>query len=162
MASKIKELLRQTDNVLIFDIDGVLAVQEWGEYNHFDLTDNEWSIMAATQSNFYTKEYVSPKMQDYLKDKDKSRTYVISKSYTKNEDESKAYFANTFYGIPRENIIMVRDDAAKVDKLIEIMKKYPDLPRYKIIMIEDTVRVLNDVREKTNCATVHISSFLDL
>ena len=30
--SKIKELLRADDSVLVFDIDGVLALSEFGDY----------------------------------------------------------------------------------------------------------------------------------
>ena len=45
---------------------------------------------------------------------------------------------------------------------MRIREKYPELPNYKIIMVEDTVKVLDAIKEKTGCATVHISSFLDL
>ena len=42
--SQIKRLLQESDIVRVFDVDGVLALQEWGEYNHFDLSDEEWAI----------------------------------------------------------------------------------------------------------------------
>ena len=40
--SRIKELLKDNNSVLVFDVDGVLAVLEFGERNHFGLNDEEW------------------------------------------------------------------------------------------------------------------------
>ena len=160
--SKIKQLLKENDNVLVFDVDGVLAVQEWGEYNHFDMTDGDWSIMSLNDHYFYTEKFVSKKMQDYLKDKDMSKVYVITKSYTSNEDESKVYFCNQYYNIPKEHVFTVKSDEEKLSVFKDIANKYPDTIPHKIIMVEDTVSILNEIRENTPYSTVHISSFLDL
>jgi len=160
--SKIKNLLKETDNVLVFDVDGVLAVQEWGEYNHFDLTDEEWAKMSLNDYHFYTEEFVSKKMQNYLKDKDMSKVFVITKSYTPNEDESKIYFCNKYYNIPKDHIFTVKSNEAKLDVLIKISKAFPNINPHKILMIEDTVSILNDIKENTNFSTIHISSFLDI
>ena len=162
--SKIKELLHQNDNILVFDMDGVLAVMEWGEYNHFDDTDDEWikTHNHHTGSNIYTEQYVSKRMQDYLKDKNKNNVFVISKAFTEVERESKIIFAYKYYGIPKENCFFVEDNDKKASVLNDIIKKYPEVPKYKIVMVEDTTAILNDIKEKVGCSTVHISSFLDL
>ncbi|MBR3280791.1 MAG: hypothetical protein IKI57_02935 [Clostridia bacterium] len=160
--SKIKQLLMEKDNVIVMDVDGVLALQEWGEYNHFDLSDEEWSVMANEQEHFYGEELVSKKMQAYLADKDPDLLFVISKAYTKNEDESKVYYCSTYYPIPRDHIFFVRSDKEKVEVFKKIIAMFPNVPNHKKIMIEDTVSILNDIKEQTGCATVHISSFLDL
>ena len=160
--SKIKQLLLEKDNVLVMDVDGVLALQEWGEYNHFDLSDEEWSIMANKEKHFYGENLVSRRMQDYLSDKDPNLLFVISKAYTENEDESKVYFCHEYYWIPEDHIFFVRSDAEKVEVFKKIVAMFPNLPKHKIIMIEDTVSILNDIKEQTDCSTVHISSFLDL
>jgi len=160
--SKIKQLLMEKDNVLVLDVDGVLALQEWGEYNHFDLSDEEWTVMATEQKHFYREELVSKKMQSYLSDKDPDLLFVISKAYTENEDESKVYFCNNYYRIPKDHIFFVRSDSQKVEVFKKIIAMFPNVPKHKKIMIEDTVSILNDVKEQTGCSTVHISSFIDL
>ena len=76
--SKIKELLKDKESVLVFDIDGVLALMEWGEYNHYNDNDEEWNKMCAEGINTYTENKVSKKMQDFLKNKDMNRIYVIT------------------------------------------------------------------------------------
>ena len=43
--SKIRELLKDPRSVLVFDVDGVLAVMEWGEYNHYGEDDETWANM---------------------------------------------------------------------------------------------------------------------
>ena len=160
--SQIKRLLQESDIVRVFDVDGVLALQEWGEYNHFDLSDEEWAIMANEKKHFYGPHLVSKKMQNYLSDKDKDRTFVISKAYTDNEDESKVFFCTEYYGIPEDHIFFVRSDREKVEVFKKIIALFPELPKHKFVMIEDTVSILNDIKEQTGCSTVHISSFLDL
>ena len=160
--SKIKQLLMEKDNILVMDVDGVLALQEWGEYNHFDLSDEEWTVMATEQKHFYGEHLVSKKMQAYLSDKDPEKLFVISKAYTDNEDESKVYFCHTYYNVPEEHIFFVRSDSEKVEVFKKIIAMFPAVPKHKKIMIEDTVSILNDVKEQTGCSTVHISSFIDL
>ena len=78
--SKIKKLLQDKDSVLVFDVDGVLAVMEFGEHNHYTLDEEEWYKANLSGKNFYTKEKVSKKMQDFLSKKDKQRVYVITKA----------------------------------------------------------------------------------
>ncbi len=160
--SKIKDLLREKDNVLVFDMDGVLAIMEWGEYNHFDDTDDEWVKTHNTATNLYTEQYVSKRMQDYLADKNKSDVYVISKAFTDAERNSKIEFAFKYYGIPKENSYFVESNEEKVNVLSDIINNHPNVEKRKIVMIEDTTSILNEVKEKLGCSTVHISSFLDL
>ena len=44
----------------------------------------------------------------------------------------------------------------------KIKEKYPQLNSKKIVMIDDTVDILNEIMEKTDFSTAHISSFLDI
>ena len=159
--SKIKEIINDKESVLVFDIDGVLAIMEWGEYNHYGEDDETWSKKYQKRENFYTKQYVSKRMQRFLKDRDKNRIYVITKAFSENEAEDKKDFAYDFYGIPRDHVFYVESNLDKTDTLIKIKEKYPDLPDRKFVMIDDTVEVLTDVMDKTGFTTVHISSFLD-
>lgn len=159
--SKIKEVLNDDESVLVFDIDGVLAVMEWGEYTHYGEDDETWTKMYENNTNFYTEDFVCKRMQEFLKDKDKSKIYVITKAFCKNEEEDKKNFVNTFYGIPKEHVYAVKNNLDKTGVLINIKKEYPGLSEHKLVMIDDTVEVLTDIMEKTGFSTAHISSFLD-
>ena len=158
----IKELLEDKEAVIAFDIDGVLAKIEWDEYNHFLYNDEEWGRACEEGKVEYGEDKVIKKIQDFLLKKDISRIYVVSRITSEAEIKMKIEFANKYYNIPKENIYFVRHNKEKVEKLFEIKKNYPELDNYKLAMVDDTVIVLNDILEKSDFSTVHISSFLDL
>lgn len=160
--SKIKELLNDKNNILVFDVDGVLATMEWGEYNHYELNDDEWTKLCEEGKNCYNENCVVKKMQEFLKDKNTNNIYVITKVGNNNEGEFKKEFVNKYYGIPQENVYFVEKDSDKKTRLLEIKQKYKEIDDYRIVMIEDSVNVLNDIMNNTNFSTVHVSSFLDV
>jgi len=160
--SKIRELLKEKESVLVFDVDGVLALMEWGKYNHYALNDEEWTKACEDGMNFYTEDKVSNKMKQFFKGKDMSRIYVITTVGNNNEGEFKKKFVNKYYNILKENVYYVQKNSDKTNKLVEIKQKYPELEDYKIVMIDDTVDILNDIMEKTKFSTAHISSFLEI
>ena len=160
--SRIKELIKDKESVLAFDVDGVLAILEFGEYSHFIYNDEEWDKANNDGNNYYTDEKVSKKMQAFLKEKDMDRIYVITKATSLKEFEFKKDYLNRNYNIKMENMYYVDDDTNKKDKMKIIKEKYKDLPDYKMIMIDDSVTVLSDVMNNTDFSTAHISSFLDL
>jgi len=160
--SKIKELLNDKDTVLAFDVDGVLAVLEFGDYHHFAMNDDVWIEAVNNGAEFYGEDKVSKKMQDYLKTRNMNNVYVITKSYGDAEDNMKRDYLMKYYNILNENIYYVREELEKKYKLNEIKSKYPNLEDKKIVIIDDTVNILNDVMDNTNYSTVHISSFLDI
>ena len=160
--SKIKELLRDQNTVLAFDMDGVLALMEFGEYNHFDMTEEAWQEASLTDENFYTDDKVIKKMQDYLATRNMDNIYVISKRYTPNEEKSKVSFLVKNYKIKKENIYFVEKNIEKIDVLKQIKELHSEIEDYQLGMVEDTVEVLDNVRDKTGFSTIHISSFIDL
>ena len=160
--SKIKELLNDKESVLVFDVDGVLALLELGEYNHFSLNDEEWFKECERGINYYTENKVINKMKNFLNSKDMNRIYVVTVIGHNNEWEFKKEFANKYYNIIKENVYCVKKNSEKKDILLKIKEKYPTIEEYKVVMIDDTVAVLNDIMENTNFSTVHISSFLDI
>ena len=160
--SKIHEVLSDDSSVLVFDVDGVLAVLEWGEYNHFGEDDETWANMYKEGQYLYTSQYVVKKMQDFLKNKDKNKVYVISKVYTDFELEDKKHFANEFYNIPKEHVFAVRNNDEKAMVMDRIKALHPDVPNHNIVMIDDTPDVLTYIMEHTKYSTAHISSFLDM
>ena len=160
---KIEKLLKDEESVLVFDIDGVLALLEFDDYHHFYGNDKEWYEECSRGVNHYTEDKAIKKMQDFFKTKkDMSRIYVITAIGHNNESEFKKEFANKYYNIPKENVYFVQKNSEKKEKLIEIKNNYPDIEDYRIVMIDDTISILNDIMENTKFSTVHISSFLDI
>ncbi len=160
--SRIKELLKDKDSILAFDVDGVLAILEFGERNHYYASDEEWDKLVDSGINYYTEDKVSKKMQEFLKDIDKNRVYVITQIGTDKEGIYKKEYAVKYYGIKPENIYFVYRNNDKISKLNEIRNKHPEAEDYQVIMIDDTPDVLTDVQLKTKYSTAHISSFLDI
>lgn len=160
--SEIKRLLHDKDSVLVFDVDGVLAVMEFGEHNHYTLDEEEWYKANLSGKTFYTKEKVSKKMQDFLSKKDKQRIYVVTKATSIEEFNNKKCFVNKNYDIDIKNVYLVGKGTEKKEKLKEIKRIYKTLPDYKLVIVDDSESILNDVMDNTKFSTVHISSFLDL
>lgn len=160
--NRIKELLNDKDSILVFDVDGVLAVLEFGEHNHYYFSDEEWDKFVSDGNNTYTEDKVSKKMQKFLKNKDKKRIYVITAIGVNKEGEYKKEYVNKYYGILPENVYYVDRNNDKASKLVEIRKLHPEISDEKIIMIDDTPDILTDIQLKTDFSTAHISSFLDI
>ena len=160
--SKIRELLEDKNSVLVFDVDGVLALMEWGEYNHYAMNDDDWTQACADGANYYTEDKVCKKMQRFLEGKDKNRIYVITTIGHNNEGVFKREYVNKYYGIPKDNVYYVKKNIEKTSQLRAIKDKYEELEDRYIVMVDDTVDILNDVMANTGFSTVHISSFLDM
>ena len=101
-------------------------------------------------------------MQDFLKNKDMNRIYVITTVGTENEIKFKKDYVQKYYNIPKENIYCVEHNSQKTKELKTIKENYPEIEDYKMVMIDDTVEILTDIMENTNFSTAHISSFLDI
>ncbi len=160
--SRIKELLKDKDSILAFDVDGVLAILEFGERNHYYASDEEWDKLVDSGINYYTEDKVSKKMQEFLKTKDKSKVYVITCIGVNKEGEYKKEYLNKYYGILKENVYFVNKNREKTSELIKIRNMNPNVPDEKIILIDDTAEILCDVQDNTNYSTAHVSSFLDI
>ncbi len=159
--SKIKELLNDINSILVFDVDGVLATMEFGQRNHF-LTDEEWDICLKNEENVYIQDRVSKRLQNFIKERNINNIYVLTRVNADIEIEYKKEFVNKYYNILKDNVYCVKNDSEKVNKIIEIRNKHPEVMDENIIMIDDTVDVLNDILCNTNYSTAHISSFMDI
>ena len=160
MKSKIQDLLKDKKSILVFDVDGVLAPIEDGGYNHYSDSDEEWSKKLETEIDFYSKVRPIKIMQDYLKDKDMERVYVITKVMHNKEFLQKQSFLKKNYNIKEDNCYMVFKDRDKLLILEEIKDNYPDLEYHYIVFVEDTVENLTYVMNNSNFSTVHITSFM--
>ena len=161
--SRIKELLNDKNSILVFDVDGVLALLEFGERTHYEMNDELWKEANEKGVNYYTEDKVSKKMQKFLKNKNMDNIYVITTVLdTSKEGEFKKEYVNKYYNIKKENVIYVKNNTEKTPTIIKIKEKYPKLLDEQIIMIDDTTDILSNIMEHTNFSTAHISSFLDI
>ena len=160
MNSKIQDLLKDEKSILVFDVDGVLAPIEYGEYNHYCFDDEEWARQLERGIDFYSKVKPIKTMQRFLKDKNMDNIYVITLVMNNQEFHQKLTFLRKNYNIKEDNCYMVFKDRDKLLLLNEIKEKYPDLEDKYIVFIEDTVSNLSYVMENSNYSTVHISSFM--
>lgn len=159
--TEIRKLLNDEKSIFAFDIDGVLAIMEWGDHNHYTLAGEEFKKACEESVIEFGEDKVSKTMLRFMQGKDKNRMYVITKVYSDREGEFKKVFAKKYYGIPEENFYCVRENREKVDVLNIIKDKHNNIADRSIIMIDDSTDVLNEVVKRTDYSTVHISSFLD-
>ncbi len=160
MKSKIQQLLKDEKSVLVFDVDGVLAPIEYGEYNHYNDNDEEWAKKLESGVDFYSKVKPFKTIQNYLKKRNMNNIYVITKVMNNQEFLQKQSFLKKNYNIKEDNCYMVFKDRDKLLMLEEIKDKYPDLEDYYIVFIEDTVDNLTYVMNNSKFSTVHITSFM--
>ena len=135
--------LLQPDTVIFFDVDGVLAPYEFGVNKHC-IDDEEWDRKMTAGEDMYSTVSPIKLFQNFIERKGIDNVYVCSKASTE-EYASKIKFCQDGYGIPSNHIFLVA----------------LDVPEEKIAMVEDTVETLDMIFNNTNCATVHVSSFLD-
>ena len=160
MRSKIKELLMDDNSIFIFDVDGVLAPIEYGEYTHYYADDDMWAQEIENGTNFYKDVRVVKEFKDFIDKRDINKIYVITKVMNEKEFDQKLEFLSNSYGIIKDNCYMVTKDLDKLSKIDEIKKKYPDIEDKYLLMIDDTVDILSYVMQNSNYSTVHVSTFL--
>ena len=157
--SKIEEILENKDSVIAFDVDGVLAPIEYGEYNHYYADDNIWKEEIEKGRDFYKDVRVVKTLKDFIDKRNINNIYVITKVVSEKEFIDKINFLTTKYNILKENCFMVYDDLDKLNILKEINKKYNIEEKY-IALVDDTVSVLNNIMDNSKYTTIHISTFL--
>lgn len=160
--SEIKNIIKDEKSILAFDVDGVLAALEFGLYNHYSLNDEEFNKKNEEGINYYTEDLVIKRMQKFLNSKNNERLYIISTIGSENEGKFKKEYILKYYNIKEENIFFVKNDNKKLDLLNKI-KEINNISNLKnIVMIDDSINVLNYIMDNSDYSTVHISSFLDL
>ncbi len=157
--SKINDLFLDAKTVYFFDVDGVLAPIEYGEYNHYYYDDEQWAL-ALKKNDFYENRKPFLVMQDFISHKNLDNVYVVTKVMNEIELEQKKKYLRKNYHIYPSHVYSVLKDEDKVNVMKLIQEKYPDLEDKYFLMIDDTVSVLNYIMEHSAYSTVHISSFL--
>ena len=57
---------------IFWDVDGVLAIMEWGEYNHYGEDDETWTKMYSEGTFLYTEK----RCKNTIKSAHTQTTYV--------------------------------------------------------------------------------------
>ncbi len=158
--SKIWDILYAEDSVIVFDIDGVLAAYEYGSYNHNACREADWNDFVSHEE-VYDKARPLKVLQKYVHKKGKDQVFVCSQA-DEHEREQKCRFVEENYGIDKSHIFFVKQKADKLGIMKEIQKtRYPSLEDRKLVMVDDSTEVLNNIQENSNFSTVHISTFME-
>ena len=159
--SNIKSIINNKDSILVFDVDGVLAKLEFGEYNHF-MSDLEWELANKNGINHYREDKVIKKMQEFLSNRNMDNIYVATVISASDEEKNKIEYLTKYYNIKKDNIYYVPSNDDKLGVMLEIAKKHPNINPRQIVLIDDTVTILNDIMNNSQFSTAHISSFFDI
>lgn len=157
--SKIQELFENKDTVYFVDVDGVLVRMAFGEYNHYTASDDEWAI-AIQSHDFYEEMDPVLTMQEFFKDKDMSRVYIVTKVMNETEKQQKISFLDKNYHVLKDHVYEVYKNTDKLGVMKKVQEMYPELDSKYFVMIDDSVEVLTYIMSNSSFSTVHISSFL--
>lgn len=155
----IERILSENPNaIFVFDVDGVLASYEYGDYNH-GWPEDVWENLVNKGDPY---QYVRPfkVMQDFI-NRYRDRCYVCSKTSCPNETNQKQNFVYRHYGIEHSRQYYVQTTDDKLTILARIFRDNPNTDAKYIVMIEDTVKTLDYIFERSKFATVHVSSFFE-
>ncbi|MGN0302322.1 MAG: hypothetical protein ACI4BI_05550 [Anaerotardibacter sp.] len=143
------------DQVVVFDIDGVLASYE---FSHFCHSADIWEeAFISADNNPYCEVGPLPALQEFIKEMPAEHVFVCSVA-DEYEKEAKQAFVLRHYPIEASHIAFVEDKTKKVSFLEELSQRFPDKA---IALVDDTVKTLDQIHSESNFVTVHITSFFD-
>ena len=159
MSKKMMDYLLEKETITVFDIDGVLAVYEFGDCRH-GVDDKTWEDSFAEDNNLYTQAAPIPKLQEFVKRKGTDNVYVCSQA-SLHEQKPKLDFVKDNYGIPEDHVFFVVNKTEKVN-VLRLLKESRNVQECRIALVEDTVKTLDSILQCGDYVTVHISSFFDV
>lgn len=137
------------DDIVVFDLDGVLSKYDFGELGFKLVSEHEW-VRANMQMDMYSFVQKTHLFDELISEKNPMDIYVLSTAYTSFEQTNKINFLDREYGNIREdNIMFVARDEFKLDILKELRDIYDNAGKQdkRIVLIEDTVRIMASVEE---------------
>lgn len=137
------------DDIVVFDLDGVLSRYDFEELGFKLIKEHEWvrANMQRDMYNFITKTSL---FDELIREKNSMDMYVLSTAYTSFEQRNKINFLEREYGDIREdNIIFVARDEFKVGVLQELRDIYDLAGKCdkRIVLIEDTVGIMASIED---------------
>lgn len=147
------------DDIVVFDIDGVLAKFDFGNGKKF-YEDESWVQLNMNKDMYKNIERTSL-FNDLIEELDPSRIYVISMACTSFEQNNKLKFIDKIGKIRADHVFFVANDKYKKTVLQELRYKYDRSSNNwdkRIVMIEDSCSIMADIEmlqdEKLRCFVV--------
>ncbi|MCI7437796.1 MAG: hypothetical protein MSA61_01020 [Coriobacteriaceae bacterium] len=156
--TKLMEYLLDPQTAVVFDIDGVLAVYEFGELSHSACPDEEWEDFVRTHDPYARSRPIS-QIKRFIDDRGVDRVWACSQA-SDVEAPGKRAFVMRCYGLAPSHVATVAHKAEKVEFLRRLAHEL-NVPERRVAIVEDTVRTLDLIGRETGCVTVHVSSFFD-
>ncbi|MDO4503129.1 MAG: hypothetical protein Q4D06_08095 [Coriobacteriia bacterium] len=155
-ASPILAHLADPQTAVVFDVDGVLALYEFGPLQHAAEVEGDWEAYVRANDP-YAAVPPAPPIQRFVAAKDPAKVFACSVA-ADYEEPGKRDFVLRHYSIPAQNVIMVREKAEKIAALERIAQEQ-GLEHIQVALVEDTVKTL-DAAAAAGFSTCHVSSFL--
>lgn len=161
VASPILELMSRPDTAVVFDIDGVLAIYEFGSAErpgHSACCDDDWETFVRENDPYRDAKPIAA-IQRFISERaavDPSLLFACSVA-DDYEEAGKVAFVERHYAIPHDNITMVRKKDDKI-AFLEYLAIRSGLDRRNIVLVEDTTKTL-DAADAAGFSTCHVTSF---
>lgn len=139
------------DDIVIFDIDGVLAKFDFCNGKKF-YNDECWVQLNMNRDMYNNIERTSL-FNGLIDELDPSRIYVISTACTSFEQNNKIKFIERIGKIRTDHIFFVGHDRYKKTILQELRYKYDRSSHNhdrRIVMIEDSYSIMADIEQLQN------------
>jgi hypothetical protein len=148
------------NDVVVFDIDGVLAKYNFPKFERKIFSTDEWISMNMSSNPYEQIERVTF-FDNFMNEMDCNRLYTLSETFTSDEQWNKTAFIKDNFPIREDNIIFVGNKQFKVNVLKEI-RKWHEKEGRRVTLIEDNVEVLASVErlDDKNIRCITISEFL--
>ena len=159
--SAILQLMMEPETTVVFDVDGVLAVYEFGPAErpgHSACCDEDWETYVRENDPYENARPVAA-IQRFVAAKaeiDPSSVFACSVA-DDYEEPGKRAFVERHYAIPGDNIQMVRKKDDKI-AFLEHLAACRHANRRDIVLVEDTTKTL-DAADAAGFSTCHVTSF---
>lgn len=159
IGKELMNYLNNKDNILIWDIDGVICVYAYGDHKINACSDAEFEEYCK-EHDVYADGTAPKKLVDIVNSLEPGRQYVCSKDSGSFEEGYKRDYIARNYNIPDDHVKMVQHNSDKLKFMKELRWSLGISPK-NIAMIDDNIEVLCEIDEDdSGFTTIHISSFV--
>lgn len=141
------------NDIVVFDMDGVLNKYDFGELGVKIMSEHEWVRANMIVDMYSTYIEKTTLFDELIEQKNPMDMYVLSTAFSSFEQNNKLNFLEQAYpNIRPEHVMFVARDEFKVDILKELREVYDKEGKQdtRIIIIEDTVGIMASVEELHN------------
>lgn len=140
------------DDIVVFDIDGVLGKYDFGPLGFKIVDEHKW-IIENMKCNMYNTVEKTSLFDELIEEKNAMDMYILSVALSSYEQENKKEFILRCYpNIREEHIIFVAKPEYKVDVMKRLRCIYDNGKKSKkrIVLIEDNVGTMADIERVGN------------